>query len=131
MKFENVSIAGFSSFLPEEYMTTEAIESKLDNVYKKLKDGGLFFSYFPSKASDAFQFPGESTLIDQDTLNSISRIDSPFCGQNYPFRFTHPREYELELEKIGFKIQYSEKVTRTYSNHNELFEFIVIEAKKV
>ncbi len=103
----------------------------LMDVYKKLKNGGLFFSYFPSKASGAFQFPGKSTFIDQDTLSSISRADSPFCGQDYPFRFSHHREYEADLEKIGFEIQYSEKVSRTYNTHKELFEFVVVEARKI
>ena len=102
----------------------------LRRVAQILKLGGLFFSYFPSKRSDAYQFPETAQLIDSDTLNSILRTDSPFNGQLYPFRFMHPREYEGALTKLGFEIQYSEIVGRTYHNSKEYFEFVVIEAKK-
>lgn len=99
-------------------------------VSRILKPGGLFFSFFPSKNSDTYQFKGDAHLIDSDTLNSITRIDSPFCGQSYPFRFIHPREYENSLIELGFEIQYLETVDKTYSNRRESFGFVVIEAKK-
>ena len=103
----------------------------LQKIKEILKPGGLFFSYFPSKKSDCFQFPGQVDFIDTDTLSSILRKDAPFCGQLYPFRFIHPREYENALLELGFEIQYSETQTRTYNKRKEIFEFIVIEAKKL
>ncbi len=102
----------------------------LKEVQKLLKPNGVFFSYFPSKTSDAYIFPKDASFIDPDTLSSISRKDSPFCGQNYPFRFIHYREYEDALGKIGFRIQYSEIVNKTYRTRQEQFSFVIIEAVK-
>jgi len=101
----------------------------LQGIKKILKPGGLFFSYFPSKKSDCFQFPEKANFIDSDTLNSVLRQDAPFYGQLYPFRFIHPREYENALLELGFEIPYSETVNRTYKKRTEIVEFVVIEAK--
>ena len=116
----------FSSYC----LTKTQGEEYLNTLAKIIKKGGLFFTYFPSKNSDTYQFLENAHLIDRDTLDSIRRKDSPFYGQHYPFRFSHPREYEEALSKLGFEIQYSEIVSRTYHRRNEIFEFIVIEARK-
>lgn len=105
-------------------------EHYLNHVYDILKLGGIFFSYFPSKRSDAYQNHEPSELLDSDTLSSIARMDSPYYGQWYPFRFMHPEVYANRLERKGFKIQYLETVTRTYRSMRENFEFIVVEARK-
>lgn len=105
-------------------------DAYLNQVLNILKPGGLFFSYFPSKRSDAYQFHDPATLIDSDTLNSISREDSPYRG-NISFRFIHPQEYAMLLTRKGFQIQYLETVNRTYQRGTEVFEFVVVEAKKV
>lgn len=117
----------FSSYC----LTKNQGEEYLSRVARTLKKGGVFFSYFPSKRSDAYQFPEDACLIDSDTLSSILRKDAPFYGQLYPFRFIHPREYENALLNLGFEIQYSETVAKTYNQGKEVFEFVVIEAKKV
>ena len=116
----------FSSYC----LTKQQSNDYLKNVNRMLKRGGIFFSYFPSKKSDTYQFPGNATFIDQDTLSTVLRKDSPFYGQDYPFRFIHPQEYELALLSLGFEIQYSEIVDRTYNHRKETFGFVVIEAKK-
>lgn len=103
----------------------------LCEIKRILKPGGLFFSYFPSKKSDCYQFPEDASFIDSDTLNSISRKDAPFSGQSYPFRFIHPKEYENILMQLGFEIQYSETVRKTYNSRQEIFEFVAIEARKL
>ncbi len=102
----------------------------LQEIKRILKPGGLFFSYFPAKQSDAYLFPKDSRFIDSDTLESITRENSPFCGQNYPFRFIHSCEYEQGLKNLDFDIQYSEMISRTYHKRQEVFSFVVIEAKK-
>ena len=99
-------------------------------IARLLKHGGKFFSYFPSKRSDAFTRPGNSALIDSDTLDSISRKDAAFSGQKYPFRFMHPQEYKDLLISQGLEVTYLETVGRTYNNGSEYFEFIVVEAQK-
>ena len=99
-------------------------------IARLLKPGGKFFSYFPSKRSDAFIQPGNSALIDSDTLDSISRKDAAFSGQKYPFRFMHPQEYKDLLISQGLEVTYLETVGRTYNNGNEYFEFVVVEAQK-
>jgi cyclopropane fatty-acyl-phospholipid synthase-like methyltransferase len=105
-------------------------ERYLSHVFDILKLGGLFFSYFPSKRSDAYQHHAPSELLDADTLNSILRADSPYYGNWYPFRFMHPEVYETLLKRIGFKVQYLETVQRTYRSMKETFEFVVVEARK-
>jgi SAM-dependent methyltransferase len=115
----------FSSYC----LTKAQVSGYLKSVAKILKPGGIFFSYFPSKKSDCYQFPEKACFIDSDTLNSILRKDAPFHGQLYPFRFLHPREYENMLLEFGFEVQYLETVSRTYSHRQEIFEFITIEAK--
>lgn len=103
----------------------------LSKVRSILKTNGVFFSYFPSKNSMCFTDPGEATLLDPDTLNSIVRKNAPFTGQLYPFRFLYPAEYKYLLESAGFEVTYMETVNRTYYNQEELFEFVVIEARKI
>jgi SAM-dependent methyltransferase len=104
--------AGFSRFL--------------DEVKRLLRPSGRFFSYTPSKASDAFRKPGPSRLIDASTLDGIRREDAPFCGNFYPFRFITPNEYEDALEARGLRVVYNETVGRTYRHGHEYFEFVVI-----
>lgn len=103
----------------------------LQTVHEILKPGGLFFSYFPSKSSDAYTNHKPATLVDEDTLSGIYRQDSPFSGNHYPFRFLHPNEYEQMLVQSGFEVKYSETVSRTYGSGKEVFSFITIEARKL
>lgn len=117
----------FSSYCLNKKKGIEYIKG-VNNV---LKSGGLFFSYFPSKKSDAFLYTGDSNYIDSDTLNGISRNDSPYYGNIGPFRFMHIREYEQILIELGFTIQYSEILTKTYFNQKEEFSFVLVEARKI
>jgi len=98
-------------------------------VQRVLKPGRFFFSYFPAKRSDAYQFPKGSRFIDSDTLEALTREDAPFYTE-HPFRFMHPREYEQMLIDYGFEIQYLEIIEKTYRDQKEKFSLIVIEAKK-
>ncbi len=123
----NAVVDIFSSYC----LTKEQSEKYLNSIKKILKRGGVFFSYFPSKRSDAYQFPENAEFIDTDTLSSITRKDAAFFGQNYPFRFIHPKEYESKLREFGFEVRYCEIVGRTYNKGQEYFEFVVIEAQKV
>lgn len=101
------------------------------SVSRVLAKGGLFFSYFPAKNSEAFTNHKPASMLDADTLSGIYRMDSPFAGNHYPFRFLHPLEYEQMLIEAGLEVQYSEVVSRTYGCRKEQFSFITIEARKV
>lgn len=116
----------FSSYC----LTAEEHGMYLEKVKNVLKPGGIFFSYFPSKISDAYLFPQNAKFIDPDTLACISREDAPFYGQTSAFRFMHPREYENKLTSLEFGIQYIETIKKTYKRKQENFGFIVIEAVK-
>ncbi len=116
----------FSSYC----LTQKEHENFLQHVHRILSPNGLFFSYFPSKRSDAYTNPGNVNFVDKDTLSGIVRSSSPFVGQDYNFRFMHPEEYKENLINCGFQISYLETVQRTYHNQTEQFEFIVIEARK-
>jgi ubiquinone/menaquinone biosynthesis C-methylase UbiE len=102
----------------------------LFEIRRVLKPGAKFFSYFPSKESDAFINHSPAELLDQSTLNGIYRKDSCFFGNYYPFRFMHPDEYKDLLNQSGFYIDYLETVTRTYRYGAELFQHIVVEGRK-
>lgn len=116
----------FSSYCLSE----SDFEKFLQETWRVLKFGAKFFSYLPSKASDAFLNHSPSELLDASTLNGIYRKDSPFSGNHYPFRFIHPEEYKNTLDKHGFKVDYLETVTRTYRSMGEQFQHIVVEASK-
>jgi len=98
----------------------------LDETARLLRPGGRFFSYTPSKASDAFRDPSPSQLIDPSTLDGIRREGAPYRGNFYPFPFIAPEDYAAALEARGLKVVYNEVVGRTYRNGEEYFEFVVI-----
>jgi SAM-dependent methyltransferase len=98
----------------------------LDEVQRVLRPGGRFFSYTPSKASDAFRDPGDAPRLDASTLLGIRRADAAYAGNLYPFRFITSREYAGALEARGMRVTYDETVARTYRAGAEYFEFVVI-----
>ncbi len=100
----------------------------LSEISRVLKKNGRFFSYTPGKKSDAFLNHKHANLIDSSTLPGIIRKDSPFYGNNFPFRFIHPLEYRDLLEECGFRVEYLETVKMSYFNQKEEFEYVVVEA---
>ena len=111
-------------------LNEEDFQTCLLEVVRVLKPGARFFSYTPSKGSEAYQHHCPAQMLDPSTLNGIYRDNSPFFGNNYPFRFVHPQEYREMLTAVGLKVQYLETVRRTYRNQIETFEFVVLEAVK-
>lgn len=103
----------------------------IKEVYRCLKKNGKFFSVFPSKNSDAWQKESFKKRIDSDTLLGFERNQSPYFGNNYPFRFMNRQNYIELLKKNGFQINYQEKNIRTYNSMKEKFEFLIIECTKV
>ena len=102
----------------------------LDEVGRLLRSGGRFFSYTPSKASDAFRNPEPSRRIDASTLDGIRRETSPYFGNDYSFRFISGNEYISALDGRDMRCVYNETVGRTYNGGKEYFEFVVIVAEK-
>ncbi len=102
----------------------------LKEVSRVLKPGGKFFSYSPGKESDSYKNIGDSKMIDDSTLNGITRKDSPYPQNNYPFRFISPEEYSQEIKKVNMFVKYLEIVNRSYNERKEIFEFVTIETVK-
>jgi SAM-dependent methyltransferase len=100
------------------------------DVARVLKPGGRFFSYTPSKTSDAWRNPGPAQRIDSDTLDGIKRESSPYCGSEHTFRFVDADEYVALLERHGLSATYREIVGLTYYGGAESFEWVVIEASR-
>jgi SAM-dependent methyltransferase len=98
----------------------------LDEVKRLLRPRGRFFSYTPSKASDAFRRPDPSRFIDASTLDGIRREGAAYSGNLYPFRFIAPDEYAAALESRGLQVVYKETTGRSYHGGDEYFEFVVI-----
>lgn len=101
----------------------------LAEIARLLRPGGRFFSYIPSKVSDAFRDPGPSHKIDASTLDGIRRDTAPFAGNHYPFRFVDSDEYARMIEGVGLSVSYCEAVGRTYRRRQEYFEFVIIVAE--
>ena len=108
----------------------QAYEQFVAETARLLRPGGRFFTYTPSKASDAFINHKPAKLIDARTIDGIARADAPFSGNSYAFRFTTPDEFAGAMERHGFQVAYSETVGRTYRGGAEYFEFVVGSAVK-
>lgn len=104
-------------------------EKCIKEVSRVLKKGGRFFSYIPSTNSDAFKKYKPAKKIDDYTLNGIYRKSSPYYGNFYPFRFTDANLILNVASKAGLQLEYDERVTRTYSNKKETFEFLAVVLK--
>ncbi|MCF2524446.1 class I SAM-dependent methyltransferase [Bradyrhizobium sp. G127] len=102
----------------------------LDEVARVTKSGGLYFSYSPSKNSDAFGMHHPAAKIDDSTLDGIARSTSPYYGNTYPFRFISQEEYADLLRNRGFNVISSERIGRTYRDGAEYFEFVSLTAQK-
>ena len=116
----------FSSYC----MNEDAGNRFLCSVKRVLKPGGIFFSYFPSKNSDAFIDFQPASFLDTSTLDGIHRKSSPYSGNHYPFRFMSAEQYRDDLNNVGLNVVYLETTSRTYRNRTEKFEFISVEAIK-
>ena len=109
----------------------EQLGECLNGVNRVLKNGGLFFSYYPSTGSDSFKTYAPSKKLGPYTLDGIKRKNSPYFGNNFPFSFISPSAYKKVLEEKGFKTVYLETVSRTYRGPKEKFEFVVVVGKKI
>jgi SAM-dependent methyltransferase len=116
----------FSSYCLDE----QGFDRYLDEVARLLKPDGLYFSYAPSKRSDAFLNHAPAAKIDASTLDGIRRETSPFYGNLYPFRFVSGEEYAAAISARRLTPIYNERVGRTYRGGEEYFEFVVIAARK-
>jgi SAM-dependent methyltransferase len=116
----------FSSYC----LTETEFASCLVEVARVLRRGGRFFSYAPSKNSDAFRDHTPAGKIDPSTLDGIQRESAPYFGNLYPFRFVAPEEYAEMLVREGFTVLSNERIGRTYRNGAEYFEFVSIAAEK-
>jgi SAM-dependent methyltransferase len=102
--------------------------SYLREVARVLKTEGRFFLFTPSVESDAFRNHAPAEKIDEFTLNGIHRKDSPYYGNFYPFRFSDITVLDGQLRGAALhRIQF-ERVTRTYNQMRETFQFISLEA---
>ena len=115
----------FSTFCLDE----KGFSIFLSEVKRILKRGGHFFSYTPSKASDAWNNYLPAKRIDNSTLDGIRRDTSPYYGNFYNYRFIEESDIKKICDK-SFELVYSEKVGRTYRNGQEYFEFLVFELRK-
>jgi len=116
----------FSSYC----LTLTSFETYLNDVSRVLRKGGRYFSYTPSKRSDAFINHSPAIMLDESTLDGIRRETSPYYGNFYPFRFIAAREYKEALFASGLEPTYCERVGRTYRNGEEYFEMLAVEATK-
>lgn len=103
----------------------------LDEVERVTSPGGCFFSYAPSKNSDAFKNYEPAGKIDESTLDGIARVTSPYAGNAYPFRFVSQAEYTDARCARGFKVISNERVARSYRSGEEYFEFVSISGQKL
>lgn len=96
----------------------------------KLKKGGSFFSYFPSKKSKMFSSKYKKKLIDKNTISKIFNKKQIYGNDVLPMRFLYIHEYIKLLKNYGFSIVYNETIKKTYKSEKDYFVFNVIEAIK-
>jgi SAM-dependent methyltransferase len=116
----------FSAFC----LTGDEFSNYLCEVSRTLNPGGRYFSYMPSKRSDAFIDFVPSKKLDPNTLDGIRREGAAYEGIHIPFRFTTGDEYADALKRSGLCVLYNETVGRTYHGGKEYFEFVVVTASK-
>lgn len=102
-------------------------ENYIKEINRILKKNGRFFTYFPSKKSDMFNFKTR-ILHDSNTLLSLNQKSA--YNTDHTLRFMSMLQYCNILKKNNFKIDYKEELMRTYFSGNEKFYFLVIEASK-
>ncbi len=102
----------------------------IKQVSKKLKKGGVFFSYFPSKKSKLFISNFKKKFIDKNTISKIYNKKQVYGNSVMPMRFMSKNEYKSLLIKNNLKVIYSEELKKTYRNGHDHFNFLVIESLK-
>ncbi len=96
----------------------------IKEVYRVLKNNGMFFSYTVGQDSTVFNNYQPAVKIDDYTLNGIFRENSPFSGNHYPFHFWNKTDYKSTVTKVGFKVDYIESTKKTYYGGKEFVEYI-------
>ena len=99
-------------------------------VARKLKKGGIFFSYFPSKKSLMFNSKYRKNLIDKNTIGKIFNNNQIYGNDVMPMRFMYLSEYNKLLKKYKFSLSYKETLKKTYKGGKDYFIFNIIEAIK-
>ena len=102
----------------------------IDEIYRVLKEGGLFFSYTPSQNSDSFKNYMPAIKIDKWTLNGLFRKNGFGAGNHYPFHFWDKDSLVNTLSTKGFKIILLESISRSYNEGEEIFESYLLHAQK-
>ena len=102
----------------------------IDEVYRVLKKGGLFFSYTPNQNSDSFINYKPAIKVDPYTLNGLYREDGFGAGNHYHFHFWDKKTLQESLTDKGFKIEVLERLARSYKDDSEVFESYLIHARK-
>jgi ubiquinone/menaquinone biosynthesis C-methylase UbiE len=96
----------------------------IKEVYRVLKNNGIFFSYTTGQDSTVFSNYHPSIKLDDHTLNGIFRKDSPYSGNHYPFHFWNKADYKKAITKVGFNVDYIESTKKTYCKGKEFVEYI-------
>jgi ubiquinone/menaquinone biosynthesis C-methylase UbiE len=119
--FFNGILDCFSLYSLSEYDFSMA----LAEVKRVLCPGGMFFFYTPSTGSDVFARSSANKKIDAYTFDGLTDTAfSAYLGQRYPFRFLDFETCTDFFRQHGLNITKKEKVSRTYNNGQEYFEFI-------
>lgn len=107
--------------------TNDFARKFLPEVRRVLRPGGWFFSLAPSTRSDAY---ARERKLDEWTADGIYDDRSPYCGNNYPFRFADRYFLRTCLGEAGFDYIEIETLGRTYRNGEEYFEMLAVDARR-
>ena len=110
-------------------LCNEDYEFFLNYAASSLVDDGVLYTRTLSQNSDLFKDPGESQIVSGNMLAEITRLDSPFPDDKYPFRFESRKSLSSKLHLL--RVLEFETFSRTYRNGQEYLEFFNVVCTKL
>ena len=125
LPFDNTSFDVILDNLALCCLAEHDFSTALHEVKRVLRLGGIFFFHTLSTGSDVFTGQSTNKKIDAYTFDGLTDPAFPsYYGQIGPVRFLDFDTCTAFFEEHGLTVTKKEKISRTYNNGQEYFEFI-------
>lgn len=129
LPYENEMFDVVVDIVSLQHIDVATSRAALEEVFRVLKPGGLFFSYRLSDHSMMFLNSG-SEMLDCATVKNVAVGCYPLAN-NGVMSFWSPNLVRGEYGKAGLEIESIERDTRTYQGGLYNVEYLAITAKKL